>query len=157
MDKLLSYKDIEDITGFKVNFILYDELKDIKRLEDIFKDIYNNCVLILYRTAPRVGHWIGMKKIDNKILFYDSYGEFIDDQLSYTIPYMANLSKLLYNSDYEVHYNNIKLQGEAPICGRYAALFFKYCTNIDLFSNIIKESAKELNISNDELTYLLTK
>ena len=136
--KLLNKEEVEDIAGHKVNMVIYDDLYNINNIDDIFKNNYNNCVLLLYRIAENMGHWCAMKKINNKILFFDSYGGHIDDQLSYS-PFSAQLSKLLYNCNYDIHYNNEKLQGEkSACCGRFCGLFFKYCKDIDLFSKIFK-------------------
>lgn len=156
MNRLLSKDDIEHICGHPIKMIIYDDLKKINDISSIFQKKYDNCVLLLYRTSINKGHWVGMKKIDNKILFFDSYGDHPDDQIDYSLPCNAFLSCLLLISNYEVHYNNHRLQGDYPVCGRYVAIFFKYCTDIDEFPKLLLKYTKKYKLKNDELIYLLT-
>lgn len=153
--KLLSKKDIDKILDTPCKFVVYDDLCKIRNHNELF-DGYDN-ILLLYRTSENIGHWVGLKKIKNNILFFDSFGMSVDDQLEHTpINYRAELSKILYNCPYQIHYNDTKFQDEkSTVCGRYVALFFKYCTDIDLFSKILKTAGEY--IEPDDLVCLLTQ
>lgn len=165
-DKLLSKKDIDKILGHPIpgidgsasspcKFVLYDDLPSIRNYEELFGG-YNN-VLLLYRTSETIGHWVGLKNFKNDILFFDSFGMSIDDQLEHTpINYRAELSRILLNCPKTIHYNDTKFQDDnSTVCGRYVALFFKYCTNIELFIEILETASKYIEA--DDLVCLLTQ
>lgn len=155
MEKLLSKDDIENIIGSPVNLIVYDELSNINNVKQLFNGY--EFVLLLYRTSKNVGHWTGLKMTGPKeITFFDSYGLKVDRELDYIpIRYRAELSRILYYSGYKIEYNDYKLQGDTSnTCGRWVALFFLYCTNIDFFSNIFKIYKKFINL--DKLVVLIT-
>lgn len=102
----LSAKDIFDIAKKTCNVIKYEQIEDMKNVEDLFDNcniellskIYpydtNNCLLV-YLTKPNFGHWIMLKRsIEVKrgstgetrvprIDFFDPYGDEIDEQLEY--------------------------------------------------------------------------
>ena len=102
----------------------------------------NNFILINYLSSPNFGHWTCLYRIDNIYYFFDSYGEMIDEQLKY-IPKdfrissdqtRARIAEMIVNAmddnpDIEIHYNNVKLQGNSPdsmVCGRYCAYMLKH-------------------------------
>ena len=155
MDKLLSKTDIEEIIGKPVNFLIYDQLSYISTVQELFNGY--EFVLLLYRTSQYVGHWCGLKKIGNSILFFDSFGLEVDDELKWIrINYKAELSRILYYSPYELEYNDYKLQKDnANTCGRWCALFFLYCTNMDEFIAVFKFYSRFIDL--DYLAYLLTE
>lgn len=73
------------------------------------------------------------------------------------IPY---LSFLMYNSPYDLHYNEYQFQRykkNTKTCGRWCAirLLFKFLP-LDDFKNLIEELIKKLKINGDELVTLLT-
>jgi hypothetical protein len=119
-------------------------------------------IILLYEIKNNVGHWTSILRTPEGIEHFDSYGyvpddefEFIPDKFKYesnqNYKYLLNL---LYNANETINYNPYKLQGEPPIatCGRWAILrnLFNNLT-IDQFANMINKTAKQLNISLDEL------
>jgi len=156
MDRLLSKDDIQHIVGKPILFYVYDDLEHIDNYRDFFKGY--NLILILYRTEKYVGHWVCIKKIGNKVMFFDSYGFKVDEELEWVpIHYHANLSRILYYSPFTIEYSQYKLQADREgvnDCGRWCALFLRYATDIDLFGRIFKIYQKVIDI--DTLCVLLT-
>lgn len=165
LSKMLSYADIVDILGFKILFVLYDDLEEIEDIEELFKPEYNNCCLILIRTGPNVGHFVCITKDENNIItFVDPYGDHPDDQLKHTnIEYYPELSRLLLNHKGPIEYNNYKLQSlkkykghTVNTCGRHCALWMKYKDiDIDDYIKIMKEAKKYIDL--DLLSVYLTE
>lgn len=169
MDKYLSNIDVQNIVGHKIGNIIYNEMPKVKNVDDLF---INDCCLILYNWGKEgnaiLGHWCCLRrnKKGNKTIinFFDSYGDFIDDQLdNIPIKHIPNLSKLLYEFSIRkncyVEFSNRKLQKndeKIATCGRWCGLFMKY-KNIDIddFGDIFL-SYKKI-ISPDLLVTLLTE
>lgn len=163
MEKLLSPEDVKRIVGGPIKFVIYDDLQKMKSYKELFGK-YDK-VLLLYRDPlidPYVGHWVGLKKCNRtkKIIYFDSFGGEPDDMLENIMYNFKNeLTRILYDSKYDIHYSNVQLQDiNSNVCGRYVALFFKFCyDNIDKFNYDMLNSAARLGITTDELAYLLTK
>ena len=104
----------------------------------------------------------------NTIEYFNSYGGIPDNSLEYInnnfakksnqdYPYLA---KLMYDSPYNLSFNEYKFQGKKPnikTCARHAALriLFKNIP-LDNYYKLFKRTAKKFNISFDELVTLLT-
>ena len=75
----LSDKNIFDKLNGRTNIIMYNQLNNVKNIDDILKD---NSVVILFENRPKRGHWVCLIKYFNKkrgrwtIEFFDSYGIF---------------------------------------------------------------------------------
>ena len=91
----------------------------------------------MHNRNVKMGHWCILVKYNNNLIFFDPYGDFIDDQLHYIDPEYNELvnqdypvlSKLLYECPYKVHYNPFRLQKldeNISTCGRHCAVFLKY-------------------------------
>lgn len=153
----------------------YEEIEETveETIEEVFDDEYpfdDNAAIILYKSEPKFGHWTMVAKNDGDYNYLDSYGQPIDNPLSY-VPnyvneelgqdkkYLARLLLKAMDKGSDVYYNNAKLQKLDPnvaTCGRYCALYLKYSyMNVDDFAKMIKKISKDLDISNDEVvTYL---
>ena len=70
------------------------------------------------------------------ITYFNSYGSYLDGPLDYIPQDFADetkqkfpyLTKLLSESDYEIHYNDVQLQvmdGKSATCGRWVGWFFR--------------------------------
>ncbi len=161
-NKSLSTLEVLRIVDNKSNLIKYDDMKDVKHIDDILKD--GACV-ILYRTSENYGHWnCVIKRGPNTIEAFDSYGTPIDNQLlqlsdekrhklGQVKPY---LSKLLLDSNYTVEFNPYKLQkatDNVATCGRWSAarINFKHLS-IDEFKKLFTGK----NINSDDVVTLYT-
>lgn len=131
--KALSGKEISEACNDGINIYTYAELAKFRTIDEAFGD--KNSIALLYETKPRYGHWVGLFRHPsyNTIEFFDSYGYFIDEQLKFVpekhkhqlsedYPY---LSKLLYDSPYNLIYNSVALQkssNDISSCGRHVVL-----------------------------------
>jgi hypothetical protein len=135
-DYSLSDKDVMKLVKGQANFITYDKIKYIKDIDELL-DPYGSCI-ILYLTEPNYGHFVSLNMVgpNQDILeHFDSYGIIPDDelrqfnidknlrkQLNEDYPYLL---QLMYDSPYDLSFNEYKLQGRAndiKTCGRWAAM-----------------------------------
>ncbi len=156
MEKLLNKRDIENIIGEELPFYTNASLSYINNVNDLFKN--GDKILLLYIPPnSNVGHWVGLKKVKNQILYFDSFGRLPDaplDEIGGNIK--ADLSRILYGTKLGLQYSDKKLQHDfANTCGRWVALFFLYCTDIDKFSNIFYNLKNDIDL--DKLVYYLTE
>jgi len=127
LKKSMSTKDIKKALNNEVRVISYDELDKYENIDEALGK-YKKLV-ILYLTEENYGHFVCLWKFDDKtIQFFDSYGDMVDRELKYIPSYFRKesgqdfpiLSLLLLKSNYEVRYNNFKLQGnKTNTCGRW--------------------------------------
>jgi hypothetical protein len=102
----------------------------------------SNMVLIIYRSREDFGHWCGIfrSKDLRRVTYFNSYGAYIDKALDYIPEEFRDVSqqnfpfllKLLNESSYEIHYNDIQLQvmdGKSATCGRWVGWFF-HCSKM---------------------------
>lgn len=133
MQKSLNGNEVTQIVGYPIKIIKYSDIKKHKNIDDLM-DGYN--LLILFETENNKGHWCALKKCNNTLYFFDSYGIVPDDELEYTPKQFRiknnmdkfYLTKLFYDSDYNIDYNNYQLQkfdDNVNTCGRYCGLFLK--------------------------------
>lgn len=161
--KPLSGKEIYDSCDGNINIYTYKDLLSFNTIDQAFGD--KNAIALLYETKPKYGHWVGLLRYNGHIEFFDSYGKFIDDQLDFVprkfrrqlgedYPY---LSKLLYESPYEIIYNPYKLQkskDEISSCGRHVIM---RCTFYDFpLDDYVRmlTSKTEINNPDEFVTYL---
>jgi len=179
MNYSLNKNEVEKIAGKKINMIRYQDLLNIDDIDELFynktKKIskpIDSCLIHFqhsHNNSVISGHWCIITRNKNNLYFFDSYGNFPDDQLEH-IDSQYNelvgqgfpfLSKLMHNCPYNLHYNPYRLQSlenNSSTCGRYAGLFsrhFKEFKDIDDFSKeLLKYKKKGFDI--DELVVKLT-
>ena len=132
----LSDRDVLKIVNGKANFVSYDQLKNVRNIDEILAP-YGSCI-ILYLTKPNYGHFVALNLVgpDYDILeHFDSYGYVPDDeltdfeidprmreQLGEDYPYLL---QLMYDSPYDLSFNEHKLQArknDVKTCGRWASM-----------------------------------
>lgn len=163
ISKSLSGEEILNYLDYKCNLIQYKDIVNYNTIEELLGK-YKKCV-ILYHTRKNYGHWTCIYEVKNRIYFFDSYGFIPDDELKF-LPYDLKeelnsdyryLTKLLYESNKPVEYNEYQLQKRKSginTCGRWVLLRLKYPTiSVDNFYNFFRESSKY--IDNDKLICLL--
>lgn len=137
--------------------LLYDDLAEVSRAQDLFDKETGNACLILVRCGPNNGHWVVLTRDGTDITFFDSYGGFIDDQLDHTpIRYAPHLSRLLSRYPGKVHYNAKQVQeysGDVNTCGRWCGLFVRNRgVGVDDFVDVMGGSG----VNPDQLVVSLT-
>jgi hypothetical protein len=128
----LSDLDVMRLVQNKAKVLTYGDLANFDTLDEVLEPY--GSIFLLYEAKPNFGHWCCVFKMeDNTIEFFDPYGGFPDTQLDY-IPeyfrkvsgqYYPHLSALLYESPYNLTYNEHKFQKHGPninTCGRWCAL-----------------------------------
>lgn len=151
----LSDSELLQLLNGKTNIITYPELINYKDIDQILHP-YGSCIL-LFESEPNYGHWCAIFKRNNKTLeFFNAYGGFPDDSLKYVpehykiisnqnVPY---LSFLLYNSKYNLEYNEHRFQkreNDIRTCGRWCAvrILLKHLT-LNEFYKIFKKDGDNL-------------
>lgn len=136
----LSNYDIHKIIP-TLKIVTYPELLKYKNIDQALDE--KGRLMILYLTSDaHTGHWICLLKKNNKIEFFDPYGnlkpdeesQWIDDKKLAEFDQDTHyLTKLLKESGYKVVYNKFPFQSEScniTTCGRHCAtrLYFKHLT-----------------------------
>lgn len=157
--KALSGDDITRIVNGKTNIIKYSDLANITDINEVLFG-FRSCVILIL-TKEDFGHWVCITTRGNILEFFDSYGYFIDDPIyfnknSYYFRKKNNqdyphLSCLLYNSDYNITYNELPFQSSKnyiATCGRHVACRILN-KNITLYKyyNKLKRINKDLDIA----------
>lgn len=131
MDIALSDKDIMRLIKGKANLLTYTELQKYNNIDQVLGPY--SALVLLYETSKNFGHWVCVFKVnENTIEHFDSYGLKPDDELKFIPEYfrevnyeeIPHLTYLLYNSGYNVIYNEFKLQKKKKginTCGRWVA------------------------------------
>ena len=142
----LNGEQVLELVDYKANLVKYRDLNKFRNIDDVLGK-YGAC-FILFEFEVNMGHWVALYKENNTIYFFNSYSGYPDDTLSginkdfrkisnQNYPY---LSKLLYDSPYELEYNDVKLQSNGSkimTCGRWCALFIMMRNqHIDNFSKL---------------------
>lgn len=157
MDYSLSDKDISDLLGGRVKILTHDKIKRYNDIENLLGK-YNKCI-ILYRNTYNYGHWCCIFKNSYGINFFDSYGNKPDSILKFLPNNILkslqqdhdNLIKLMYNSRYNIYFNQYKLQKLAPdinTCGKWC-VFRLLCSELN--ENEFKNLFNRSKFSKDEL------
>jgi len=130
----LTNDDIENLTSGKCRVMLYENLMNFENIEDVLAP--HGAVILLYQTTERLfGHFVSLfyhPKKRNTLIFYDSYGLKMDEELSFSRYNIRNMGKLvphlsdlIHKSNLTVESNTKKMQRDYKdrnTCGRYAAL-----------------------------------
>jgi uncharacterized protein YcgL (UPF0745 family) len=151
MDKMFSIDDIRNLVG-NVKMVKFDQLVEYKTIEQLLPK-QKDCVVIFYETeSASVGHWTALCRLNQTYIFYDSYGNALQEDFSY-IPkslrnqlgiekdYLKNLLK-----DKHVITNHIdfqKMKDNIMTCGRFVAIFlyvFKRGYSLSDFEKIMKKN-----------------
>jgi hypothetical protein len=115
-------------------------------------------------TSQNSGHWTLLFKRGNYCEFFDPYGFIVDSQLNYANPIYNGekypyLTKLLYSSPYQIHYNNHKLQKpkqEIATCGRHCIFRLQNQNlTIDKYNKVLRSFEKN-KIDPDDIVTLMT-
>lgn len=153
----MSNTDIIKRLGGRTKILMYDEFNKYTDLEDVLKPWDN--VVFLLRTEEDFGHWMCIKKLWDRISFFDSYGDFPDVQKKYVKCKFLEKSKqkynklceLLYNASfkYTIEYSEYvyqKKSNDIATCGQWCCLFIESGLLVDDFKTYIysfKEKDKD--------------
>jgi hypothetical protein len=157
----LSGEDIHRLVD--CNVLTYSDLHKHKTIDTILGE--HKKAVLLYHTSPFYGHWCCLYEHNNTLFFFDSYGSILDSQLEHLDITLRKelksnhtyLTKLLYDSNKKVEYNQYQFQRKAPgiaTCGRHCLLRLRYPDiGIEEYNKIMKEASKYMDL--DKLICLL--
>jgi hypothetical protein len=158
MAKALSNEDIMRAIDYKANLVTYSNIKNYKNLNQLLGKY--GCCIILYHDHLQTGHWSMILKHGNEkeIEVFDSFGLMLDDSLKWETRFKIPkiLTKLIYDSNHTVVYNDVKLQQKkqnVATCGRHI-IIRNWLRNlhVDSFCDLMKSTP----YSPDELVTILT-
>lgn len=156
---------LEAVDG-KAKVVLYPELKKYKDLDDLFGNV--DCIFLLYEFERSYGHWTMTFRNGNNVEHFDSYNYKPDDEFNFIPEYFRKindmmypqLTKLLHDSKYNIHYNNYKLQSKSDniaTCGRHCIVRYWFKDlDIDKYYQMLKYIRKKTDYTFDEVMVCLT-
>ena len=129
----LSDLDIKRILGRGCKIIKYSELSKYATLELLLPK-HKSYVVILIEAHLNEGHWVGLCRLKNTYLYFDSYGNKVDADLNWTtsrerielnenVNYLTNLINI---SPFDCLYNNVRYQQMSQhinTCGLHVSHF----------------------------------
>lgn len=121
----LDANDLRGMINVEVNFIDYDDLKDMTLNQVLSK---NGMAIILMHihnsdgSKRPVGHWIALLEYEDHIEHFDSYGLKIDEELHITHekPYLGELLK--GKNVKQDHVRIQEIRNDVNTCGRHCVV-----------------------------------
>lgn len=125
--------------------IKYNEIPLYNNIEQLLNP-YNNCIILL-ETKTNFGHWICIKRTGNVISFFDSYGDFPDEQKKFVNSKFLKdsgqkfniICKMLDEASYQftIEFSDRRLQNMDDLsiatCGLWCSVFIKSGMLVDEF------------------------
>ena len=144
------------------NIKTYPELRNIKDIEELLpkNDSY---FILLYLDTPNSGHWTTLKRFNNDIQYFCSYGTYPDKQMNWYGKELRKelgeselyLTKLLNKTGLNVNYNDIDYQNKDNLdivtCGRWCIDFIKSKKNLKEYYKMMSKLKKDTGKDYDEL------
>ena len=144
------------------NIKTYPELRNIKDIEELLpkNDSY---FILLYLDTPNSGHWTTLKRFNNDIEYFCSYGTYPDKQMNWYGKALREelgerelyLTKLLNKTGLNVNYNDIDYQNKDNLdivtCGRHCINFIKSKKDLKQYFKMMSKLKKDSGKDYDEL------
>ena len=144
------------------NIKTYPELRNIKDIEELLpkNDSY---FILLYLDTPNSGHWTTLKRFNNDIQYFCSYGTYPDKQMNWYGKELREelgeselyLTKLLNKTGLNVNYNDIDYQNKDNLdivtCGRHCINFIKSKKDLKQYFKMMSKLKKDSGKDYDEL------
>lgn len=171
-DILLSYRQIENLLQDDCQLVLYSNFKHMYHNNIPFMSLFKNSnnIILLYELSDASGasfnHWVSIinQPQNGSIVFYDSYGLDIDEQLklddsNQDKPYLTMLLKkvpkfITFDINLE---QKQKFVEDMNTCGRHAAVRcnFDEMNNTE-YNGMLDGAAKKYKMNHDTLVTMLT-
>ena len=144
------------------NIKTYPELRNIKDIEELLpkNDSY---FILLYLDTPNSGHWTTLKRFNNDIQYFCSYGTYPDKQMNWYGKELREelgeselyLTKLLNKTGLNVNYNDVDYQNKDNLdivtCGRHCINFIKSKKDLKQYFKMMQKLKKDSGKDYDEL------
>lgn len=145
----LGDNDISNYLDGKTKIVKYNEIPNYKNILELLSP-FNN-VVILLETQQDFGHWICIKRTGKMISFFDSYGDFPDQQKNFVNSKFLKDSGQKYNIvckmldeasyKYTIEFSDRRLQNMDDLsiatCGCWCSVFIKSGMLVDDFYTFI--------------------
>ena len=161
----MSDKDIKEHLGQDARIVLYSDLDNYNSIEELLPN-EKSFIVLLYQDSQNTGHWTGLIRFKGKILFFDSYGEYVDDELKWVSniqkckigvkrPY---LTELINASPLDCLYNKFCYQSkksDIATCGRHVCFFLLNCIHknkgLKKYYELMQKLKKKMHMNYDEI------
>lgn len=180
MDVSLSKEQVDALVGTKLPVVSLTNDKSIRKLYQAIRRRGDRRFLVHYQTkhfkGGKQGHWCGLQIRGNELWFFDSYGEFPDDQLeSINWDYRKatgqedrKLGEFLYKcakAGYRIRYNEYayqKKENGINTCGRWVAFWMDSGLSPEKFHTYVEGLMKRMNrrwgkMSPDQMVVAVTQ
>ena len=151
MNKMFSIDDIRNLVG-NINMVKFSDLDEYKSVEELLPKQKDAIVIFWEIESINVGHWTALCRLNQTYIFYDSYGNTLQEDFSY-IP-ISLRSQLGIEKDYlkellkgkhviTNHVDYQKMKDGVDTCGRFVAMFlyiFKKGYSLEDFEKIMKKN-----------------
>lgn len=142
--------DLSAYLNGQTKIVKYNEIPFYKNIEQLLNP-YGN-VVILLETKHDFGHWICIKMTGNVISFFDSYGDFPDQQKKFVNAKFLKdsgqkfniICKMLDEASYKytIEFSDRRLQNlddlSIATCGLWCAVFIKSGMLVDEFYDFLE-------------------
>lgn len=157
----MSGNDLMMAVGGKARIMTYRDLAKCRTIDEALGE--HDALFLLYETKPKYGHWTLVFRQGETIEHFDSYNHKPDAELDWVpMDYrkIANmlypkLTKLLYDSGREIHYNDFALQAEngaIATCGRWCAWRLQHRDRTAReFAELVADVKKQTGLTTDEI------
>jgi len=167
LEKMFSNTDFDRFLEAP-RILRYSQLADYDSIQALLP-LEKDYVIILYETKRNSGHWMCLIRNEKILTFFDSYGYFPDEELSFITrlqnkllgqdkPYIRRLMKTGVDAGMKAMYSHTKYQSDSPqvaTCGRWVilAVFMLHTMGHDLkgMKRIFDKASKEMGKPYDVL------
>jgi hypothetical protein len=140
----------------------YPELEHINDIEELLPK-NGSYFILLYLDTTNSGHWTTLKRFNNDIQYFCSYGTYPDKQMNWYGKELREklgetelyLTKLLNKTKLNVNYNDIDYQNkdnfDIVTCGRHCINFIKSKKDLKQYFKMMSKLKKDSGKDYDEL------
>lgn len=144
------------------NIMTYPELYIIQDIEQLLPR-HDSYFVLLYLDTQNSGHWTVLKRFNNDIQYFCSYGTYPDDQIrkwygkELATELKENklyLTNLLNKTKLNVNYNDMDYQNkniDIVTCGRHMINFIKSKKDLKQYYKMMQKLRKQTGKDYDEL------
>jgi hypothetical protein len=168
MDKMFSPTDIRSIVG-NVKIVKFDQLIGYNTVEELLPK-QKDCVVIFWETeSANIGHWTALCRLNQTYVFFDSYGNSVEEDFSFIPKSLRRLLDIKYDYLKELlkgkhvisnHIDFQQMRDNISTCGRFVSMFlyvFKKGYSLSDFQRIMKENLKKYRYDNyDQMAVAFT-
>jgi hypothetical protein len=165
----LSNYNINNILKNNTIILTYSQLSRFNNIYDLLK--YFDHFILLYLSKLNFGHWVCVINHPDRIEFFDPYGgsnipDSQLDKINKLVKYETNqdypyLSKLLYESEKAIEYNNYQFQekkNDINTCGRHCIVRVLLKNMLlDDYYKYMNKLSKYYNLNFDDIVTLITE